>query len=136
MKKLLLLLPLLLLPLTLLAQVRTNNDFIDPPYSATSCVPGQSNAKYLSPAARVGTTTNGAWLCHYCLPRDLDAPIERFCYVSSVADISKWGTRIQTITKAADPLQSLRTAGTRFTIPSLTDPAYAAIVADMRAVAP
>jgi hypothetical protein len=78
-----------------------------------------------------GVTTNGAyvrWACVNMTTRE----VRRVTYVGTVAEFSRAGTRLQTIMRATDPLKSLQTAGTRYTILPLTDPSLAAIVADVK----
>jgi hypothetical protein len=112
---------------------RAQTPVIAPALATTSCFPGVDNATHTATPARAGLTKNGGWLRWYCVPRDLAKPVEVYRYVATPAELSKWGGRLQTIAKAADPLASLRAAGTRFTILPLTDPSLAAIVADMDA---
>ena len=80
-----------------------------------------------------GITRNGAWVRWYCYDY-ARRQIARVAYVGTLPELSKVGARVQTIMKAADPLKSLQTAGSRFPILPLTDPSLAAIVADMEAV--
>ena len=92
------------------------------------CLPGLPGTPS---ALQSGITKNGAWVRWRCYTLTTVTTIE---YVGTLPELSKVGARLQTIIKAADPLQSLRTAGSRFTMLPLTDPSLALIVADMRAV--
>lgn len=86
-----------------------------------------------------GVSKNGAWAWWFCPMLDPATGLtsltvrERFEYVGTVPEFSKIGGRLATIVNALDPLKSLQTAGSRFTILPLSDPSLAAVVADMRA---
>lgn len=71
---------------------------------------------------------NSEGLCvkYYCLPplnSGLVGSVPKFC--GTLAEQAKVGARLQTIQKAADPLKSLQTAGTRFPMVPLSDPSMA-----------
>lgn len=71
---------------------------------------------------------NSEGLCvkYYCLPplnSGLVGSVPKFC--GPWAEQAKVGARVQTIQKAADPLKSLQTAGTRFPMVPLSDPSMA-----------
>lgn len=71
-----------------------------------------------SSTARVSWNTVGVcvrWTCY-------DTVVSNPTYCGTWAEQAKVGARIQTIQKAADPLKSLQTAGTRFKIVPLSDP--------------
>lgn len=94
------------------------------------CLPALNQSSLTASPIYSGVTKNGAWVYWFCYTATTRTQVT---YVGSTAELSKVGSRIQTILKAIDPLRSLQTAGSRFPILPLTDPSLAAVVADMEA---
>lgn len=109
------------------------------------CLPALDGKSLTASPMYSGVSKNGAWVYWYCVTGTdtvvttatgvsvIKAPVTPVIYVGTIAELAKVGGRIATITKAADPLRSLQTAGQRFPILPLTDPSLAAVVADMKA---
>lgn len=95
------------------------------------CLPGLDNSQATASPIESGVTRNGAWARWYCTERATGRR-QRNLYVGTVPELSKVGSRVQTIIGAADPLASLQTLPRRITVLPLSDPSLAAILADVK----
>ena len=103
--------------------------------NSQACLPSQ-NSLTASPLFVYEDIRLGAcvrWVCYlddftdeYPSARQLNT------YCGNVAEIAKVSSRLSTIVKAADPLKSLQTMGTRFTVSPLSDPQFL----DLRSMLP
>jgi hypothetical protein len=101
----------LLLPLAVRAQ------------TGPQCLPRIDNAAWLAGDYEFRASIDGAcvrWACYEVGT----ARVQTNTYCGTTAELSKVGSRMQTIIRAADPLKSLQTAGARFPILPLSDPQF------------
>lgn len=95
-----------------------------------TCLPGVPSQTYKASSFSTGASKNGAWVWWDCT-EIATLTKTRFSYVGTIPELSRVGPRVQTIMNALDPLKSLQTAGSRYTILPLEDASLALVVADM-----
>jgi hypothetical protein len=93
------------------------------------CLPATNDDSTTASPIYIGMSKNGVWVEWYCYS---SAGMVHVVYVGTLAELAKAGGRVSTIIKATDPLRSLQTAGSRFTILPLTDPSLKNVLADMK----
>lgn len=90
---------------------------------AQQCLPDRDNATHVAGPLKLSAAPGGVCVKWHCAERGTGR-LQTNTYCGTLAELPKVGGRLQTIMKAADPLKSLQTAGSRFTILPLSDPMF------------
>jgi hypothetical protein len=98
--------------------------------SPANWVQPSSNVAWIGSPLRIGYSRNGQWARWYCAEMGT-GQLRTITYVGTLTDLPNVGGRLRTIIGAADSLKSLQTLPSRITMLPLTDPALAAIVAEV-----
>lgn len=90
---------------------------------AQQCLPDRDNATYVATPLKLSASPEGVCVKWHCAERGTGR-LQTNTYCGTLAELPKVGRRLQTIMKSADPLKSVQTAGSRFTILPLSDPMF------------
>lgn len=86
------------------------------------CLPSMSASSLTASPLYTHISKNGACVRWYCYQENPAVQSNTYCGLPS--ELSKVGTRINTIVKSPNPLKSLQDAPKRFTILPLSDPQF------------
>lgn len=95
------------------------------------CLPSMSASSLTASPLYTHISKNGACVWWYCYLSEFSEKyplaIQKNAYCGLPAELSKVGSRVDTIRKAPDPLKSLQDAPKRFTILPLSAPLFQAL---------